>query len=62
MFFYCFCWLVLTTVFPSLVNDGEDGSYLIVFFYVMSSWSRITIVKLTKKEVFMISVWLSLNV
>lgn len=46
---------------PSLVNDREDASYLIVLFYLMKYWSRIAVVKLTKK-VFMISVWLLLDV
>lgn len=60
-FSVCFCWIILTTVLPSLVNDREDASYLIVLFYLMKYWSRIAVVKLTKK-VFMISVWLLLDV
>lgn len=49
-------------MFLSLVNDREDASYLIVLFYLMKYWSRIAVVKLTKKKVFMISVRVSLDV
>lgn len=51
-FLFCFCWIILTTVFPSLVNDREDASYLIVLFYLMKYWSRIAVVKLTKKGIY----------
>lgn len=49
---FCFCWIILTTVFPSLVNDREDASYLIVLFYLMKYWSRIAVVKLTKRGIY----------
>lgn len=51
-FCFCFCWIILTTVFPSLVNDREDASYLIVLFYLMKYWSRIAVVKLTKRGIY----------
>lgn len=51
--FFCFCWIILTTVFLSLVNDDrEDASYLIVLFYLMKYWSRIAVVKLTKRGIY----------
>lgn len=49
--FYC-CWIILTTVFSCLVNDREDASYLIVLFYLMKYWSRIAVVKLTKRGIY----------
>lgn len=52
VFLFCFCWIILTTVFPSLVNDREDASYLIVLFYLMKYWSRIAVVKLTKRDIY----------
>lgn len=51
-FLFCFCWVILTTVFPSLVNDREDTSYLIVLFYLMKYRSRIAVVKLTKRGIY----------
>ncbi len=45
-----FCWIILTTVFSRLVNDREDASYLIVFFYLMKYWSRIACCKVNKKR------------
>lgn len=56
-----FCWIILTTVFPGLVNDGVDASYLIVLFYAMRYWSHITVVKLTKRDIYDFFVWSSLN-
>lgn len=50
--FFCFRWIILTTVFPSLVNDREDASYLIVLFYLLKYWSRIAVVKLTKRGIY----------
>lgn len=47
-----FCWIILTTVFPSLVNDRVDASYLIVLFYVMKYCSHITVVKLAKRDIY----------
>lgn len=69
-FLFCFCWIILTTVFPGLVNDDDDvdddnrkdGSYLIVLFYLMEYRSRIAVVKLTKRGIYDFFVWLSLNV
>ena len=52
LFCFVFCWIILTTVFPSLVNDREDASYLIVLFYLMKNWSRIAVVKLTKRGIY----------
>lgn len=51
-FLFYFCWIILTTVFPNLVNDREDASYLIVLFYLMKYWSRIAVVKLTKRGIY----------
>ena len=51
-FLFCFCWIILTTVFPSRVNDREDASYLIVLFYLMKYWSHIAVVKLTKRGIY----------
>lgn len=56
-----FCWIILTTVFPSLVNDREDASYLIVLFYSQEILVAYSCCKVNKK-VFMISVWLLLDV
>lgn len=50
--FFLFRWIILTTVFPSLVNDREDASYLIVLFYLLKYWSRIAVVKLTKRGIY----------
>lgn len=50
--FVFFAGFILTTVFPSLVNDREDASYLIVLFYLLKYWSRIAVVKLTKRGIY----------
>lgn len=31
---------------------GKDASYLIVLFYLMKYWSRIAVVKLTKRDIY----------
>lgn len=51
-FLFRFCWIILTTVFPSLVYGREDASYLIVLFYLMKYRSRIAVVKLTKRGIY----------
>lgn len=37
LFYFVFFWIILTTVFPGLVNDREDASYLIVLFYLIKN-------------------------
>lgn len=48
-FGFVFAGFILTTVFPSLVNDREDASYLIILFILLKYWLRIAVVKLTKR-------------
>lgn len=52
LFWFCFCWIILTTVFPSLVNDREDASYLIVLFYFLEILVAYSCCKVNKKGIY----------